>query len=98
MLLPNENNENIWQGPYYIEDKLSEVTYNVNIKGNVKKLHIDKLRAYGDNNEEKQTINVISKENDENDSTIKKKSPDCERISSDIPDNMKHRVMKIFKK
>ena len=89
VLLPNENNENIWQGPYYIEDKLSEVTYNVNIKGNVKKLHIDKLSAYGDNKGEKQTINVISKENDENDNTVKKKNTNSENISSDIPDIMK---------
>ena len=96
VLLPNENNEKIWQGPYYIEDKLSEVTYNVNIKGNVKKLHIDKLRAYGDNKGEKQTINVISKENDENDNTVKKKNTNSENISSDIPDIMKKRVMKIL--
>ena len=93
-MLPNAKNAITWEGPSNIEEKLSDVTYSVNIKGHVKKLHIDKLRAYGDNKEEKQTVNIISKENDENDSTMKKKSRDSERISSDIPDNMKHRVMK----
>ena len=84
--------------PTILKINLVRVTYNVNIKGNVKKLHIDKLRAYGDNKEEKQTINVISKENDENDNTVKKKNTNSENISSDIPDIMKKRLMKIQQK
>ena len=58
--LPNAKNEITWEGPYNIEEKLSDVTYSVNIKGQFKKVHIDKLRAYGDNKEEKQTVNIIS--------------------------------------
>ena len=97
VLLPNAKNENIWEGPYKVEEKLSDVTYSVNIKGYVKKLHIDKLKAYGDNKEEKQTVNVISKEEDENEiGAMKMESSSIENISFDIPEGMKNRVMKIF--
>ena len=63
----------------------------------MKKLHIDKLIAYGDNKEERQTVNIISKENDEHDIGAMK-SPNTENILSDIPDIMKDRVMKTFQK